>query len=229
MKSKETKKRKLYSLMQLFEYITVLSIFAVVTMYVFYRPVIVSQYAIYSDKDRNEAIKSVIVWETDYSEKIENLIVFNLNSLPENILNGWLATDCSIVVCPNIKGYLDMNDDFELPDNAHTMAYNLIKMKDNRVISSDIYILGSGRIINKSLLHEIGHYVYHNSTDTETKYILPNYETNSNSFVENECDNVLYYLDEEEYFAEVFAYTVIHGVNDEYPDTKVMKNIIDNF
>lgn len=149
--------------------------------------------------------------------------------LPEDILNSWLSTDCKIVVCPNIKGYLDIDDDFELPSNSHTMAYNLITIKDDCVLGSNIYILGSYQTIDNSLLHEIGHYVYYACFDISEEYILPNYETHSTSFIENECNNVLYYMNAEEYFAEIFVYTVIHGTNDEYPDTSIMKKIIENF
>lgn len=222
-------KRKIHAFMQIFEYVVALSIFAVVIMYAFNRPAQVSEYATHSNEDRNETIKSIIVWDTDYSERLENLVVYNLNLLPESILESWLETDCSVVVCPNLKGYLDADIASELTGNSHSTAYNVISTSGDEVVGSDIYILGSSQIINSSLLHEIGHYVYYEYFGATTDYVLPNHETDCARFVETERDGHAYYLETEEYFAEIFAYTVLQGVNEEYPDTQVMKKIIDDF
>jgi hypothetical protein len=217
--------------MQLFEYIVAFIILIIIVTHMFFRSAPVSDYITYDNDARNETIKSIIVWDTDYSERLENQIIYNLNLLPDSILDSWLNTDCRIVVCPNIKGYLDndVTSNTNISDNYYTTAYNTISIKGENVIGSKIYILGSSQIIESSLLHEIGHYVYYEYFGATTNYVLPNYETDCSRFIENECDGATYYTSEYEYFAEIFAYTVLHGVSDDYSDTYVMKKFIENY
>lgn len=222
-------KQKIRSLMHVFEYVVAFIVLAVAVMYMFYRPAPVTEYISYGNTDRNEKIKSIIVWETDYSKKLEKLIIYNLNLLPDSIIDGWLSIDCSIVVCPNIKGYLDDDTVLNISDNLHTTAYNVVSTEGDEVISSDIYILGSSKIINSSLLHEMGHYVYYEYFGAATDYILPSYEAECAEFIENECAGLSYYMVPNEYFAEIFSYTVLNGTNENYSDTYVMKKIIDDF
>lgn len=230
----KTKSKKWQLLLKVCDYITVFCIFAIAAIYMVngneeqIKQAIISNAA--EDK-RNEMIKSVIVWDTEYSEEIENAILYNLNLLPEDILSSWLSKDSRIVVCPNIKGYLD-EDSGELEnayDNFYTSAYNTIYSSSGDVFGSDIYILGSVYDIDNSLLHEIGHYVYVEFFGTATDYVLPNYETDSFRFAENECENFSYYAVDEEYFAEVFEYTILNGVTKEYTDTYAMQEIIEEF
>lgn len=214
-------------IIQWMEYFLAFMGFAIFLMYMFYRPVQVSRYAASYENDTDEAIKEKLVWNTEYEESLEKLIIHNLKMLPENILSKWLDADSSIVICPNIKGYLDMDNEVKMENNTYTAAYNLIATDKNGVISSDIYILGSAQVIDSSLLHEIGHYVHDAYFDTD--YVLPGYETDSKKFIESECNNFEYYAVPDEYFAEIFAYTVINGENENYTDTHDMEEIIENF
>lgn len=225
-------KKKIRSILQLFDYVLAMGIFVIVVLYVFCGTK--NNATDDSDIERNEILKSVIVWEADYSKEIESDIVYNLNLLPDSVLNSWLSKESSVVVCPNIKGYLDKEADITddagfKTENYYTIAYNLISSRGDEVVGSDIYILGSSDYINNSLLHEIGHYVYYEYFGSSTDYVLPSYETDSELFIENEQKNISYFLIPNEYFAEIFAYTVKNGTTELYQDTYKMQKIIKNF
>ena len=217
-------KKTVYKILDILERLIVAAIFLIFLMYVFHRATPTSGYAGRITDERNEQIKSIIVWKCDYSKKIETQIVYELNRLPENILNGWLALDSHIIVYPNEKGSLD-----DVYQGGYTIAYNDILAKNCMIQSSDIYILGSAYIIGQSLLHEIGHYVYYQYFGMNANYVLPHYKEDRERFVENELDGQTYYLLSEEYFAEMFAYTVVHGTGENYKDTYKIDEIIQDF
>ena len=190
----------------------------------------------YADKaERDEIIKSVIVWETDYSKELEDEILYQFNQIPDVVIDSWLSEDCKLVICPNDDEYLKADtDSYNKIINANCYfsgyyaAYNAMAGNDNGVICSDIHVLGAPIYIN-SLPHEIGHYVYYEYFGINTDYSLPNYETDSIKYVENIKNGNTYYLDHGEYFAEMFEYTLINGVTEEYADTYVIQKIIENF
>ena len=235
-------KRILCSIFGLFEYVIVIFIFIMLIDYVLHgtehdsnyaknEPIKISE----SESERNGIIKSVIVWNTDYSKEIENSVIYNLNLLPDDVLDSWLSKDSSIIICPNVIGYLDVNDTDSITDETHgqdkayyTNARNSIHTLNNSVIGSDIYILGSTYYVNNSLLHEIGHYVYYEHLGTSADYILPNFKTDSKKFAKNERKGFSYFTISDEYFAEIFAYTIKNGIVAEYNDTYVMEKIIED-
>lgn len=221
-------KKVLYKMVDLLEWIVAAAFCAVLLMYVFHRVTPASQYTGEITDERNEQIKSVIVWRTDYSKKVETQIINNLNMLPDSILNSWLETDCHVLVYPQVKGSLDVAAD-AICEDGYTIAYNDITAKGGVIQNSDIYILGSPYIIDKTLLHEMGHFVYYQYFGMDTSYVLPNSASESKRFIENERDGQEYYLLSDEYFAEMFAYTIRNGTSDEYKDTYVMDKIIQNF
>lgn len=185
------------------------------------------------DASTKEKIQNVIVWNTDFSQEIEDSIVANLGKLPENILDSWLAVDGHITVCPSKRGYLDIDDDFisdtEEETDYYTIAYNAISVKNKEIIGSNIHILGSAYYIQYSLLHELGHYVYYAYFGTDADYELPNYETDSMRFTAAERNCTAYLLTPDEYFADIFAYVISNGTTEKYPDTFILQEIINNF
>lgn len=177
----------------------------------------------------DDRIKSMIVWETSYDEEIEDAIVCNMNMLPDSILDSWLSLESNIVVCPNVKGYLDK---FHLnieEKGSYTTGYTKISNVGETLVGVDIYILGSKANVNTSLIHEIGHYVYYVYFGANTVYVLPNFETDSVRFSETEYGSNYYSSSYKEYFAQIFTFTIQQGTTEEYPDTNVMKEIIENF
>ena len=217
-------KKTVTKILDILEWMLVVILFLIFLMYVFHRATPATEYAGEITNERNEQIRSSIVWKRDYSKRIEAQIIYELNRLPENILEGWLDLDSHIIVYPNEKGSLD-----DVCEGGYTIAYNDITAKNCTIQSSDIYILGSAYIIGQSLLHEIGHYVYYQYFGINTSYVLPHYEEDRERFVENERDGQTYYLLSEEYFAEMFAYTVVHGTDENYKDTYKIDEIIQNF
>jgi hypothetical protein len=180
--------------------------------------------------ERDQVIKSLIVWQTDYSTEIENTIIDNLNMLPDSILDSWLSLNSNIIVCPNVKGYLDKFHLYLEEKGTYTTGYTKVSNDGEIVSGADIYILGSVDNIEDSIIHEIGHYVYYAYFGIRTGYVLPNYETESYKFATEERDGSTYYMEfEKEYFAEMFEYVIINGVSDEYKDTHVMQEIIEDF
>ena len=210
------------------EYVAATIITLMVFLFVCYGTTPASGYAEGISDERNVQIQKTIIWKCKYSQRIENEIVYNLNKLPGAILESWLDTDSHIIVYPNKKGCLDQADGVS-SRNGYTIAYNEITAKNNMIQHSDIHILGSVYIIDRSLLHEMGHYVYGKSFGMNGGYTLPNYDTECERFIENECGGEDYYALPEEYFAEMFAYTVVYGVNENYNDSYEMNAIINKF
>lgn len=183
---------------------------------------------------------SVIKWETSYDKELEQAVIEELCRIPEQILTAWLQIDCSITIVPNQRGYLDLAHNsvskevkMQVTDKPaadyYTIAYNDIRAENGKITSSHIYILGNEYSVRHSVLHEMGHFVYYETFGIETAYVLPNYETNYQVFINNECDGNTYLANPGEYFAEVFVYTITSGTRECYPDTVQMQEIIDNF
>ena len=181
--------------------------------------------------ERDEIIKSVIEWETNYDEEVEAEILKNMNMVPDAILDRWLSLDSHIIVCPPVVGYLEENhiENANKDDEGYATAFNRVTRTGDMVTGSKIYVLGTSYYVALSLLHEMGHYVYYEQFGFKTEYTLPNLETHGKAFVDAEKQGYEYYLSTKEYFAEMFDYTVLNGVSTEYPDTSVMQYIIDNF
>ena len=176
-----------------------------------------------------EQIQSVIAWETDYNSELEEAIVTEMNMLPENVLSTWLNTDCSITVVD----YKDYKIHCNEGNNPHTgaAACNHVKgTNETGVSSSHIYILANKYIVKLSLLHEIGHYVMYETFGNET-YCLPNHKTESTTYMIRNGYLNDYYKIPNEYFAEMFSYTVLHNEKAVvlYNDATVMNNIIKTF
>lgn len=178
---------------------------------------------------RDEHIKSLIVWETAYSQEVEDVIVCNMNMLPDSIIESWLSLDSHIVVCPNIKGYLDKYHLNIEEKGSYTTGYTRISSDGDTIIGADIYILGSKININTSLIHEMGHYVYYEYFGVNTDYVLPNYDIDSVRFSKTEYGSNYYSSSSKEYFAQIFAYVIMQGTVEEYPDAAIMTKIIENF
>jgi hypothetical protein len=182
-------------------------------------------------EEKNEIIKSKIIWDTEYSQELETVVIDEFNKVPEHIFNSWLnVADSAITICPNVLGYIEENYS-PRPDGGAPLAGNIkMKLTNSKMKSARIHVLGSADYLQLSILHEIGHYVHAEYTGGSQVSLLPNYNTDAYAFAREECAGSTYYAkSHEEYFAEMFKYTVLNGVTDEYPDTYVIQEIIDNF
>ena len=180
---------------------------------------------ILNDTEKNELLKSIITWDTEYSKELEDAILYNLNLIPDAILNSWLNTECSIVVCPNEKDVLRK----DTISSSYPAAVNKMRTDGTTIIRSSIHILASLEHINSSLIHEIGHYVYYMHFGIENDYVmtLPYFDADNQRFCEEQKS---YYYDQpKEYFAELFSHVIKNGVTDEYKDTYEIQKIIEDF
>ena len=174
-------------------------------------------------EEKIQRIKSLIVWETEYSKETEDAIIFELNKLPDKIFNAYLnVADKNII----IKSLLDPYD-----ANSNEITLGRIRWNVNNgvVTQANIYVLNDMCAVKQTILHEIGHYVrvaygyagYNNS--------LPYYTSEAARFSTTEYGYEYYASSESEYFAELFKYTIDHGTTDKYSDTYNIQHIIDNF
>ena len=187
-------------------------------------PVSTEKETVYTD-----IIKERIVWERDYNASIENTIINELQILPESILSNWLNIDSNVITVPAIRGYLD-NTDIENSDpnlDSFIVAYNKLTLQEGKPIMSKIYILGSEYYIKDSLLHEIGHFFYDDYLGCN--YVLPYFDEEKELFIANEMNGNTYFYNSKEYFAQMFAYVLHYGTNTDYPDTFVIKDLIDEY
>lgn len=187
-------------------------------------PVSIEKETIYTD-----TIKERIIWERDYDVSIENTIINELQILPESILSNWLSIDSNVITVPAVRGYLN-NTDIENDNpnlDSFIVAYNRLTLQEGKPVISKIYILGSEYYIKDSLLHEIGHFFYDDYLEKD--YILPHFDEEKELFIANEMNGNTYFYNPKEYFAQMFAYVMHNGTNSDYPDTLVIKKLIDEY
>ena len=175
-------------------------------------------------EEKIQQIKSLIVWETEYSKEIEDTIISELNKLPDTIYNAYLN-----VANNNIKivSSLDRNNTY----STGTPIGRIFWQVDYGVVTkAEIHMVNTVDAVKRSMLHEIGHYV-----DVAFSYAgynsdLPYYASDAYRFSTTEYNGFDYYASsEDEYFAELFRYTISNGPTEKYIDSLNMQYIIDNF
>lgn len=172
--------------------------------------------------EKAERIKSVIVWEADYSKAIENAVIYELNKLPDAILNGYFAVpDADIIIVGSLSQY-DTN--YNITGRTEWAYENWAMTR------ADIYIEGKVSTVQETLIHEVGHYVNAACECVGSDYDLPNFEADAYRFSTTEWDGFDYFAQSEgEYFAELFKYVINNGATDKYADSYKMQSIINNF
>lgn len=172
------------------------------------------------EMSKADRIKSIIHWEADYSEELENAVISEMNKLPEKIFNDYFDVyQKSINIVPSLDQYGE-----DIIGHIEWTTF------DGRVVIANMSFENNLFAIQSSVLHEIGHYVEvaygYAGGDTS----LPNFEADAYRFsIVERNGNTYYASSEKEYFAELFAYTIDNGVTSSYEDTNKMQFIIDNF
>lgn len=172
------------------------------------------------EMSKADRIRSIIHWEADYSEELENAVISEMNKVPEKIFNDYFDVyQKSITIVPSLDQYGE-----DIIGHIEWTTYN------GRVVIANMSFENNLYAIQNSLLHEIGHYVdvaYENAGGDTS---LPNFEADAYRFsIVERNGNTYFASSEEEYFAELFEYTVDNGVTGSYEDTYKMQSIIDNF
>ena len=171
-------------------------------------------------EEKIQQIKSLIIWETEYSKETEDAVIYELNKLPDKIFNAYLNVASNNII---IKPFIDQYS------NGITLGRIQWSVCNGVVTQADIYMLNDMCAVKQTILHEIGHYVrvaygcagYNNS--------LPYYASDAVRFSTTEYGYNYYASSESEYFAELFKYTIDNGTTDKYSDTYSIQHIIDNF
>ena len=173
--------------------------------------------------DKAERIRSIIVWDDNYNKNIENMIIYEMNKVPEPIFRSFFNVAYkSIHVVPSLA-YRDK-------DGLNVIAYIDYEGCANRIERADIYLEKDLGEIAASLLHEVGHFA-----DAAYQYAggdmsLRGFSKYGTAFANNERYGNMYYANFlQEYTAELFRFTIDNGTSKKYPDTYKMQAAIDLF
>ena len=173
----------------------------------------------------------IITWEADYDEAVYETISSELDLIPKKIVKSWIEHGGNIVVKEGIRSVSFENGDLsqgELLTASYVVGLNTFEYSGNEIISSTIYILDDTDSVKYSLIHEVGHFFYYSTFGMDCKNSkLPFYEKDCDRYC-NEIRNGNHYLTQpKEYFADIFAYTIHHGIDRNYKDTQIMKIMLE--
>ena len=175
-------------------------------------------------KEKAERIKSVMEWEVNYDEEIENTIINEINKLPDTIFEAWWNVEQRSIHVVKDLPQCDTEDD------ATTIACIQQSYTGGTVVAADIFFENNQKYIKKSALHEFGHFVERAWREAGGDASLERFDEDSERFAINECNSNMYYHKHSgEYFAELFQYTINNGATDEYPDTYKLEAMIKVF
>ena len=167
-----------------------------------------------------QRIRSVIKWEAPYSKDVENAIISEMNKLPDPVFNAYFNVyKKSINVVSSFKQY-----------DKNVLAYIQQKTFNKRVIRADMYLRNDVQTVLASVLHEVGHFVDKAYTAAGANTSLENFKKDGYRFAEAERNNNTHFAKySEEYFAELFRYTIDHGKTKKYADTYKIQAIVTGF
>lgn len=161
-----------------------------------------SKQMIVSEQD----IKDKITWICEYDKDLEDSIIDTIMKTPKNILNKWYLCNGTIKVCPyNKVTGLYKSEEYKDGVVIADITYDTSGLLDYNINGSEIRLLSNKSTIENSLLHEIGHFVCN-----DLKLDLNFKMSEKQLFIEEEQDGFNYFRDNDEYFAEMFQYTLLN-------------------
>ena len=159
-----------------------------------------------------------IEWEEKPSFLVKTELLAQVSYLPDSVRKTWLSLDGKIKI--------------SAPQDTESVVFTEAESSetfttDGTLSGFTVGLLSDVSDIRDSFLHEIGHMVYDYSFGLNSGYVLPNYETEKDLYLMDEGNGNRYLTSTpQEYFAELFSYTMKNKVG-KYEDTKVIEEIIE--